>query len=236
MSPSKRRNSKPSKAASPPANPLPGADQLLELAQLAGANQFMSQQAFEALTKITSSQTGGIEVQSDVAQDPFAAGKQEKGGKRGAKSDRVQSRTQVFISYSHKDRKWLEKLETHLKPFGMRHKLDMWVDTNIEPGAKWRKEIKKALARAKVAVLLVSPDFLASDFIDKNELKVILAAEKKGGLTILWIPIRPSAYNQTQIRHYKAVFEPTRPLSRLTASQQDNALVKICEAIYKAAK
>ena len=72
-------------------------------------------------------------------------------------------RTGVFVSYSHKDRSWLEKLRTALAPMMRGEKLEVWDDTRIQPGANWAGAIKKAISKARVGVMLVSPDFRAEN-------------------------------------------------------------------------
>lgn len=144
-------------------------------------------------------------------------------------------REHVFISYSHEDRDWLEKFQTHLKPYTRNASVTVWDDTQIKGGARWRHEIEFALRAAKVAVLLVSPDFLASDFIAEQELPPLLEAAESEGLTILWIPLSHSAYRETKIGDYQAApgCDPDQPLSSLSEPEQDRIFVAVCEEIKR---
>lgn len=145
-------------------------------------------------------------------------------------------RDHVFISYSHTDAKWLDRLLLFLKPYIRQEQIETWDDTKIRPGAEWKKEIERALASARVAVLMVSHHFLASDYIANEELPPLLDAAKKEGLTILWIAVGESAWDITPIADYQAANDPTRPLKGLRPAAQDRELRHICETITKAAK
>jgi len=144
-------------------------------------------------------------------------------------------RDQVFISYSHEDTKWREDLEKNLKPYLRGGSITSWSDQQIVPGSEWFKEIQSALTNSRVAVLLVSPDFLASDFIHEHELAPFLKEAEQGGVKILWVPIRNSAYRRTPLKNYQAVLSPETPLAAMTRAKRDQAWVKICEEIEKAA-
>jgi hypothetical protein len=143
---------------------------------------------------------------------------------------------QIFISYSHKDKTWCDDLHTHLKPYVRHDSITTWSDQQIAPGSQWFSEIQSALTNCKVAVLLVSPDFLASDFIHQHELGPLLKQVDPTGVKILWVPIRGSAYRQTPLKNYQAAFDPSKPLASMAKAKRDQAWVKICEAIHKAAK
>ncbi|MCJ7777228.1 MAG: toll/interleukin-1 receptor domain-containing protein [Sedimentisphaerales bacterium] len=141
-------------------------------------------------------------------------------------------RNQVFICYSHKDERWLNDLQIHLKPH-VRNGLTAWSDKQIAPGSKCLPEIETALASAKVAVLLVTPYFLDSDFIHEKELGPLLKKAEKGKVRIIWIPVRACAYKETPLKDYQAAGNPDNPLANMKA-ERDKVWVKICEEIKEA--
>ncbi len=74
------------------------------------------------------------------------------------------SKPTVFISYSHKDEEWKDRLVTHLDVLQRQGLLSVWQDRLINAGDAWGPEIQKAMDEASLAMLLVSPQFLTSDF------------------------------------------------------------------------
>lgn len=142
----------------------------------------------------------------------------------------------IFISYSHKDKKWLDLLQTYLKPFVRGKQIIPWDDRQIQPGTDWRNAIKNALAAADVAVLLVSQDFLASDFIDKNELPPILEAAVQRGLVINWIVVRSCSYENSPLERYQSLGNPKEPLAMLQKPEREAELVKMCGQIASSLK
>jgi len=134
----------------------------------------------------------------------------------------------VFISYSHKDSKFYDELLTMLAP--VKERLKIWTDQMIRPGELWRQEIEKALASAKVAVLLVSPDFLASDFIRKHELQSLLEAAKEEGLRILSINVKEAQVDYTELEQYQRLYA-NPPLSSLTKAKRNEAIHDIAQKL-----
>src|SRR4051794_25272416 len=83
-------------------------------------------------------------------------------------------RNLIFVSYSRADTAWAQRFEVMLKPVIHRERLAMWLDMSIQAGDRWLPEIEVAITRSRIALLLVSADFLASPFIMNHELPALL--------------------------------------------------------------
>lgn len=140
---------------------------------------------------------------------------------------------QVFISYSHKDSEFFDELLKHMSPYERAGIFTAWNDKKIVPGSGWSDAIKTALTSAKVAVLLVSPDFLESNFIHEHELEPLLAKAERGGVCILWVLLRACSYEETPISRYHAAYSIDRPLAKMNA-ERDDAWVDVCKTIKEA--
>jgi len=143
----------------------------------------------------------------------------------------------VFISYSHYDRKFLREIEPFLSQLGQKG-INIFTDKGIEPGEEWNTIIREALQQTKIAVLLVSQNFIASKYIREVELPSLLLAAEKRGLKILWIPIGICAYEDAEIidkstgeiysiKKFLAVADPKIPLEERSCSDRKKVYLKL---------
>jgi hypothetical protein len=143
------------------------------------------------------------------------------------------TRKGVFISYSHKDAKWLERLRPHLPQF--EDETLIWSDKDIHPGADWRGEIQKKLATVKVAVLLVSAQFLASRFIINDELPPLLDAANKEGVIIIPVHISASRFDlKPELSRFQSANDPRTPLMRFRGHKLEEELDRIGRTVEAA--
>jgi hypothetical protein len=132
------------------------------------------------------------------------------------------TRSKIFISYSHVDSRHLKRLETHLDSVRLdREKIDYWSDKMIKPGSEWLEEIKQAVASAKIAIFLVSADFLASKFIAANEVPPLLAAAKDDAAILLSVILGYCAFEHSELYKYEAINPPSKPLGAMSTSKRD---------------
>lgn len=138
----------------------------------------------------------------------------------------------IFISYSHKDAEWLEKVKTHLKPLSRYYGIEEWDDQKLRTSDKWKEVISKALNNATIAVLLFTPDFMASDFIINNELQPLLENAVKNGVKIMPVMVRPCAtFEESGLSDYQAPNGPDKTLIEMSAGEVDRTLTKLVEDI-----
>lgn len=145
----------------------------------------------------------------------------------------------IFVSYSHKDKKWLKDLQTFLKPHLRGGDIESWDDTQIRTGQKWKEIIDQELERATVALFLVTPNFLASQFINDVELPALLKSADERGVHIVWIAVRHGAYKKAtdgkdksrNLTDYQCANDPKRPLASLRVNERDQVWTEICETI-----
>ncbi len=104
--------------------------------------------------------------------------------------------TKVFISYSRKDEKEKNKLLEHLGMLRHYGIIDPWSDDRIKAGSDWRMEIEQAMREAQVALLLITPSYLDSDFILAQELPTLLERRQKEGLIVIPIIAKPCVWKR----------------------------------------
>ena len=110
--------------------------------------------------------------------------------------------------------------------------IEWWDDTRILSGMVWRDEIEKALTAAQIGVLLISADFMASDFIATDELPPLLAAAQDKGLTILSLIVGPSQFEHTpELSRFQAVNPPSQPLIGLSKVERETVLLNLANRI-----
>jgi internalin A len=150
-----------------------------------------------------------------------------------SKKGKSTRRPRVFISYSRSDKRSLKELHAHLDHYALMKEIEYWDDTMLQPGAKWREEIQKALKATTVAVLLVSPEFLASDFIMKNELPPLLKSSSQYGTLILCVILRYCAFKDTNLAEFQAMNPPSLPMSEMSRGKRDAVWAKVAKLIKK---
>lgn len=139
----------------------------------------------------------------------------------------------IFLSYSHNDSQYLHELKTYLTPMLEDSQIDLWDDTRISPGDDWKGEISQALTKASTAILMVSPEFLASEFIAKYELPTLLNKAKSNGLKILSVVVSECLLEHSKLANFQTVNNPRKPLNRQTKPTRTKIWNKLASAIQE---
>jgi hypothetical protein len=144
---------------------------------------------------------------------------------------------QIFVSYSHKDVEWLDRLKDMLAPYLHmgETELDLWDDKRLNAGDRWDVEVQQALSKAGVAVALVSANFLASSYVMKHELPPLVKAAREGGTRLLWVYVSSALWEETPLRTFQATHDTKLPLDARSLPEQNEILKSVAQQIKQAA-
>jgi hypothetical protein len=143
----------------------------------------------------------------------------------------------IFISYAHVDKEWLTKLRTHLRPLERITDVTVFADTDIKADEKWREKIRQEIESATFGILLISANFLASDFINDHELPLLFEQRAKGRKKLFLIFLSPCAFELVpQIADYQGYNSPSEPLSSQSADTVDKIFADLTIQISKEIK
>jgi hypothetical protein len=144
----------------------------------------------------------------------------------------------VFISYAHKDEAFKDDLLTMLRPLERQGILEIWHDRKIEEGDEWRRAIEAAMNDGDLALLFISRHFLASAFIQDNEVPRLLQRRKAEGLRVVPIIIGPCMWqSEPVLSDLQALPRDAKPVSSFAEGHaRDQVWVEIAQAIEQRAK
>ncbi len=149
-----------------------------------------------------------------------------------AKTQAMRAAGTVFISYSHNDTAFLRRLLVHLRPLERDGRIELFVDTKLKAGDKWKDRITQALSEARVAILILSADFLASDFIIDNELPPLLQRAEANGTRIVPLIVKPCRFTRDRnLSTFQAINDPSAPLVNLAEGPQEEIYDRIARLV-----
>jgi tetratricopeptide (TPR) repeat protein len=135
----------------------------------------------------------------------------------------------IFISYSHEDEIYKDKLEKHLSILKRNNIIETWHDRKIIPGEEWDKKIKEELESAQIILLLVSVDFLSSNYCYDIEIKRAVERHEKGQAVLIPIMLRKCDWGETSFNKIQALPKNAKPVKNF--EDEDEAFYSIVEGI-----
>ena len=138
----------------------------------------------------------------------------------------------VFISYSHADKRFKDELLKHFRTLEREGKVSFWQESDIEAGAEWNDTIRRAIDEADIAILLISPSFLASDYIRELELPALIDRANRRGTIISPILVQPTLWTTVpELAQYQFLNDVTKPLS--TVENREEELSRVAQRLQQ---
>jgi hypothetical protein len=138
----------------------------------------------------------------------------------------------IFCSYSHEDEAYLDELRTSLRGLERQGLVEWWHDREIVPGWEWDEAIDKNLRSAEVILLLVTPDFMSSDYVFESEIARAIERHKRSEAHVIPVIVRPADWEWAPFGRLQALPKDARPIT--TWTNQDEAWLDVVRGIRKA--
>ncbi len=143
----------------------------------------------------------------------------------------------IFISYSHDDEAWKDRVVSQLGVLEHEGLLSVWEDRQIAPGDDWLPEIETAIKSCSVALLLISAKFLTSKFILGNEVPALLQRREKEGVRVIPVILKSCTWDEVPwLKSIQARPKDGTPLNSMSESDADAALAALAKEIAKLAR
>lgn len=141
------------------------------------------------------------------------------------------STIEIFLCYAHEDEEYRRQLEKQLKVFQREELIRVWHDRIISPGEEWEKQIHSHLNTAQIVLLLVSPDFMNSDYCYSIELTVALKRHMDGEACVIPIIVRPVHWTGGPLGKLQALPRDAIPITDSRWHSLDAAFFDVAEGI-----
>jgi internalin A len=145
--------------------------------------------------------------------------------------DRHAQAIRLFYSYSHKDEALRDELQTHLKLLQRQGLIDSWHDRLIEAGDEWKQRIDDNLERADIILLLISADFIASEYCYEKEMQRALERHEEGTARVIPIIVRKTNWRIAPFRKLQALPKNAEPVTLWP--DRDSAWTDVSEGIER---
>ena len=139
----------------------------------------------------------------------------------------------LFISYAHEDTRLCENLKKSLKSLIRNGLVSEWTDHDIVPGAPWEEEIFQAMDAAEIILLLISVDFLASDYVFEKELPRAVELYKAGQTKVIPIILRPCDWEDTLVGQMKVQALPKEAKPVVKWDNSDESYLDILRGLKR---
>lgn len=138
----------------------------------------------------------------------------------------------VFCCYAREDEPLLDQLKRHLRPLQRQGMIDISHDRDISAGAEWEREIDKHLNTSEIILLLISSDFMDSDYCYSIEMKRALERHERGEACVIPIILRPVYWKDALFSKLQALPKDGKPVT--TWANEDEAFLNVAEGIHQA--